>query len=53
MLAKAMQEFNQKKKIKYFQAKVKKNNYKSIRVFDSLFFLKNTRRRNIEFRKDI
>ena len=53
MLAKAMQEFNEKKKIKYFQAKVKKNNYKSIRVFDSLFFLKNTRRRNIEFRKDI
>ena len=53
MLAKAMQDFNEKKKIKYFQAKVKKNNYKSIRVFDSLFFLKNARRRNIEFRKDI
>ena len=53
MLGKAMHEFNKKKRLKYFQAKVKKNNYKSIKIFDSFLFLKNSRGRYIEFRKDI
>ena len=53
MLAQAMHEVNKKKRLKYFKAKVKKNNYKSIKIFDSLFFFKKTRGRYIEFRKDI
>jgi len=53
MLAKAMLELNKNKKLKYFQAKVKKNNFKSIKIFDSLFFLKNSRGRYLEFRKSI
>ena len=53
MLAKAMLELNKNKKLKYFQAKVKKNNFKSIKIFDSLSFLKNSRGRYLEFRKSI
>ena len=53
MLAKAMLELNKNKKLKYFQAKVKKNNFKSIKIFDRLSFLKNSRGRYLEFRKSI
>ena len=53
MLTKAMYELNKRKRLKCIQAKVKKNNYKSIKIFDSLFFFKKSQGRYIEFKKDI
>ena len=51
MLEKAMNEIGKKKRLKYFQARVKKNNLKSMKVFESLFFLKKKRAKYTEFTK--
>ena len=53
MLNRAMQVINKRNNISYFQAKVKKTNLKSIKIFRNLFFLSIDKKKYVEFSKSI